>query len=55
MPVSTSDVGRNIVDEDRRWPDMVATLLERDPALPVGLAFLREQYADLLPPAEAAS
>ncbi len=46
---------RDIIDENRRRLEFVTSALEHDPSLPEGLAFLREQYSDLLPPAEAAS
>lgn len=41
---------RDIIDENRRRLEFVTSSLEHDPSLPEGLAFLREQYSDLLPP-----
>jgi hypothetical protein len=45
---------RDIIDENRRRLEFVTSSLEHDPSLPEGLAFLREQYSDLLPPADVA-
>lgn len=46
---------RDVIDENRRRLEFVTSSLEHDPSLPEGLAFLREQYSDLLPPADAVS
>lgn len=46
---------RDIIDENKRRLEFVTSALEHDPSLPEGLAFLREQYSDLLPPIEVAS
>lgn len=45
---------RDIIDENRRRLEFVTSALEHDPSLPEGLAFLREQYGDVLPSLEIA-
>src|SRR5215470_2334095 len=40
---------RDIIDENRRRLEFVASALEHDPSISEGLAYVKEQYADLLP------
>lgn len=40
---------RNIIDENKRRLDFVTSSLEFDPSLAEGLAFIREEYAELIP------
>ena len=52
---------RDVLDENKRRLEFVTSSLEHDPSISEGMAFLREQYAELLPqtnaelPAEAAA
>jgi hypothetical protein len=43
---------RDIIDENKRRLEFVSSALEHDPSLPEGLAFLREQYGELIPALE---
>jgi hypothetical protein len=40
---------RDVLDENRRRLEFITSALEHDPSLSEGLAFLREQYSELLP------
>lgn len=40
---------RDILDENKRRLDFVTNSLQFDPSLTEGLAFIREEYAELLP------
>lgn len=40
---------RDVIDENRRRLEFVTDHLETDPSISEGLAFVREQYADILP------
>jgi len=41
---------RDVIDENKRRLDFVTSALEHDPSISEGLDYVREQYADLLPP-----
>lgn len=41
---------RDIIDENKRRLDFVASVLQHDPSIADGLEFVREKHADLLPP-----
>ena len=41
---------RDILDENRRRLAFMTSSLEHDPTIEEGLAHIREQYADLVPP-----
>jgi len=44
---------RDVIDENKRRLDFVTSALEHDPTISEGLAYVREKYADLLPPSFA--
>lgn len=43
---------RDVLDENKRRLEFVTSSLEHDPSVSDGLAYPREHYGDLLPPAE---
>jgi len=44
---------RDVIDENKRRLDFVTSALQHDPTISEGLEYVREKYADLLPPSFA--